>query len=80
MKPEKPTIMGMAEFEPSAKCPKCNLIMYLGEQCPHCDHVLSLVEQSAQKGFWTKSRNKGYLRGLIFFIIVIFILTWLFSA
>ena len=80
MKPEMPTIMGMAEFRPSAKCPSCNLIMYLGNRCPHCDHLLSQPEQNAQKVFWRKARSKGYIRGFVFFIIVLFILTWLFST
>lgn len=79
MKPEKPTIFGMAEFEPSAKCPSCNFIMYLGNKCPHCDHLLSQPEQNAQKAFWVKTRNKGYLRGFIFFTIAIYALYWLFS-
>ena len=80
MKPEKPTIMGMAEFEPSAKCPHCNLIMYIGNQCPHCEHLLSQPEQKAQKIFWRKSRNKSYIRGFVFFVTVLFVLYWLFST
>jgi|GEM_PF-1661996 len=79
MKSKKPTIMGMSEFEPSAKCPRCNLIMYLDNRCPHCNHLLSQREQKAQKAFWRKSRNKGYINGLVFFVIAISILTWLFS-
>ena len=80
MKPEKPTIMGMAEFEPSAKCPNCNLIMYLGNKCPHCEHLLSQTEQEAQKVFWRKSRNKGYIRGFIFFVVALYVMFWLFST
>jgi len=80
MKPEKPTIMGMAEFEPSAKCPSCNLIMYLGNKCPHCDHLLSQLEQSTQQVFWLKSRNKGYIRDFVFIVVALFVMTWLFST
>ena len=79
MKPKKPTIMGMAEFEPSARCPNCTLIMYLGNKCPHCDYLLSQSEQRAQNLFWRKSRNTGYVYGFVFFIIFLFILPWLLS-
>ncbi len=61
--------MGMAEFSPSAKCPKCQLIMYLGNRCPHCEHLLSHAEQKAQKEFWIKVRNRGYKKGFIFFTL-----------
>lgn len=72
--------MGMAEFEPSAKCPRCQLIMYLENSCPHCCHLLSNTEQTAQKAFWQKSRNKGYINGFIFFVCALLILTLLFST
>lgn len=80
MKPEKPTIWAMREFEPSAKCPSCNLIMYLGDRCPQCEHLLSQSEQEAQTLFWRKSQNKGYILGLIFFVTALFVLPWLFST
>ncbi len=80
MKPEKPSIIGMSEFEPSARCPRCNLIMYLGNRCPHCDHLLSQPEQKAQKEFWVKTRNKGYIRGFIFFTLAIYVFYLLFST
>ena len=79
MKNKKPTIMGMAEFEPSAKCPRCRLIMYLGHKCSHCSYHLNQTEQTAQKVFWQTSRNKGYINGFIFFVFALFILTLLFS-
>lgn len=79
MKLEKPTIMGMAEFLPSAKCPRCNLIMYLGPTCPHCECLLSHLEQETQKKFWINVRNTGYRRGFVFFIVAILFFYWLFS-
>jgi hypothetical protein len=80
MKPEKPSIMGMAEFEPSAKCPSCSLIMYLGNRCPHCDHLLSQPEQKAQKLFWIKVRNNGYKKGLVFFSSLILVIWWVYGT
>lgn len=73
MKPEKPSIMGMAEFRPSAKCPRCNLIMYLGNRCPHCDYLLSHAEQEEHNEFWRKTQRKGYILGFVFFILFIFV-------
>ncbi|WP_413700370.1 hypothetical protein ACLKMH_00120 [Psychromonas sp. KJ10-10] len=79
MKAEKPTILGRGDFKPSAKCPNCNLIMYLGDECPHCEHLLSLSEQKDQKEFWIKTRNKSYLHGFIFFTLSILLLSFVFS-
>ena len=79
MKPEKPTIMDMSEFKPSARCPNCNLIMYLGNRCPHCDYLLSHTEQKTQREFWLKVRNTGYIKGMVFFTFFFFIAWVLFA-
>jgi len=71
--------MGMAEFSPSAKCPDCHLIMYLGNQCPHCGHLLSYSEQETQKKFWVRVRNKGYIYGFVFFTSSLIFFSLLFS-
>jgi phage FluMu protein Com len=75
---EKPTIWGNGSVVPSAKCPRCKLIMYLGNQCPHCKHWLSEDEKGEQNRFWKHRRNKAIIRGIIFFPILLLLLYWLF--
>lgn len=67
MEPEKPTILGENKFRPSARCPNCNLIMYLGNRCPHCYYLLNHSEQNAQHQFWKRTQREGYIKGAIFF-------------
>tara|TARA_Y100000310_G_scaffold326941_1_gene392569 strand:+ start:117 stop:356 length:240 start_codon:yes stop_codon:yes gene_type:complete len=79
MRFEKPTIWENGSFLPSARCPNCGLLMYLGDQCPHCEHWLSIEEQANQSAFWKQRKKSGILKGIVFFPVFILFLYLLFS-
>lgn len=80
MNPEMPTIMGSGEFVKSAKCPFCNLIMYIKDiECPHCSHLLIAAEKEKQKLYSREQSFKGYKLGAVFTIGFILLFTVLFG-
>lgn len=66
-------------MQPSAKCPRCFLLMYLDNSCPHCGHKLSDFEKLVQEREWIKARNKGYILGCIIFPLLLIALYFIFS-
>lgn len=69
MKSRKPDIF-RGVSDPSAYCPKCKQIMYVGDDiCPHCNYQLTIGDQEAQKKFWSIENRKWIKLGLIFFVL-----------
>ena len=80
MMPRVPSITGDPSGIPAAKCPSCNLIMYVGDiECPHCEYELTANEMEVQKEYSRKQMLKGYKLGGIFTIAFIVLFTVLLS-